>query len=98
MLAINEYSKCLVTGFTAVNGEGVFSDANLEFHNMNSSEIYYIKSSKEGDFKLRLKKGVYKVCSKDQNVEEFYKNPETSPIRVKIQDNYNLRVGFSIRK
>ena len=98
IVAIVEYPKCTVTGFSALNGEGVIPNANLEFHDMNSNTVYYVKSSKEGDFKLRIPKGTYKICSKDSDVKDYYKDPKTSPIRVKIGDNTNLRVGLSIRK
>jgi uncharacterized protein (UPF0333 family) len=98
VVVIFEYPKCTIKGFSAVNGEGVLPNANLEFHNMNSNAVYYVKSSKEGDFKLRIPKGTYKICSKDSDVKDYYKDPKTSPIRVKIKDNTNLRVGLSIRK
>ncbi len=90
-----EYTKCTVTGFSASNGEGVLPNVNLEFHNMKSSQVYYVKSSKEGDFRIRIAKGTYKICSKDSFVKEFYNDPKTSPIRVKIKENTAIRVGFT---
>jgi hypothetical protein len=96
--SVIEYSKCTITGFSASNGESILPNANLEFHNMNSNKVYYVKSSKEGDFRIRMDKGTYKVCSKDPNIQESYKDPKTSPIRVKIKESTNIRVGFNAIK
>jgi hypothetical protein len=98
LAAMIEYQKCTITGFSTSNGKSILPNANLEFHNMNSNQVYYIKSSKEGDFRIRMDKGTYKVCSKDPNVQESYKDPKTSPIRVKIKESANISLKFNAIK
>lgn len=99
VFAIKEwYSKYTVNGFSALNGQGVLPNVSLEFHKIDSNEVYRVKSSRDGDFSLRLTKGTYKVCSKDENFQKDYRNPKTTPIRVKIEQNISLRLGFDINK
>lgn len=95
-LAATEFSKCTVTG-AASNNKKLLPNAKLEFHNMNSNQIHYIQSSNEGNFKVGLPQGIYKVCSKDSGIQNYYKNPKTSPIRVKVTKSMSIKVGFVSR-
>lgn len=66
------------------NCEIIFSDKEEE-----KSTI----SSVQGDFSIFLKKGIYKIYIKEENVPERYKMPETTPFSIKLsRDLKNIRI------
>lgn len=84
-----EFSKPLVTGFVTNNNQAnrkKFDNSTLLFYSCEDQSVYRCKTDKEGDFSIRLPKGLYRVSSivSGKEIKSPFKLDCVESIRVRV--------------
>lgn len=102
LLCFLAYYYCFVMGKYNITGFAVSDDAQLlknqqlAFYNIDTQRKTFCNTNNEAEFNIKLVAGKYKVYAKGPNISKNYQNPQSSLIKLTINQDSRYRV--TVRK
>lgn len=84
--------KYTINGFVIMDNKELFKNQQLAFYNTDTQTTTICRTDKDGEFKIRLTQGKYRVYGKGEEISKVNQNAQASLVNLEINSSARYRV------